>query len=61
MVKFTEEGYDEIQRKGTATQIDSHEFGPPENAIDGKFDSYWDDGDMFVNFTFRIFIQLKLI
>ena len=54
MDEFTEESYDEIQKKGTPTQIDSHEFGPPENAIDGKFDSNWEDADWFVNSSFHM-------
>ncbi|KAL5254210.1 hypothetical protein ACHWQZ_G013848 [Mnemiopsis leidyi] len=40
--------YDEIQRKGAPTQIDSHEYGPPEKAIDGIYDTIWDEWAMNV-------------
>ena len=41
--------YNQIQKKGTASQVDSHEYGPAEKAIDGTYDSTWNEDDEYVN------------
>ena len=40
---FSGEEYGNIAEKGTPSQIDSHEYGPADKAIDGKSDSTWND------------------
>ena len=47
---FSGEEYGNIAEKGTPSQIDSHEYGPADKAIDGASASDWsDDFDMFEN------------
>ena len=32
-----------IEKKGTPSQVDSHQYGPADRAIDGRWDGTWSD------------------